>query len=118
MNYMTRSIRIIILTVLAALVIVTGASATLTWTKTFCKLYNPKPESAINKAGCALCHTSASGTDGLNCYGKLLENKKVKKSTLKSIESKDADGDGFSNIDEIKAGTLPGDKKSKPSTKK
>lgn len=114
---MTRSIRMIILAVIAALIICTGASATLTWTKTFCKLYHPKPESAINKAGCTLCHTSASGTDGLNSYGKQLENKKVKSSSLKSIEGKDADGDGFSNIDEIKTGTLPGDKKSKPSSK-
>jgi hypothetical protein len=33
---------------------------------------------------------------------------------LSSIEKLDSDKDGVSNINEIKAGTLPGDPKSKP----
>jgi uncharacterized membrane protein len=108
-----RSIRII---GTAALVITAGtaATATLTWTKTFNDLYHPKPESAIIKARCALCHTTPAGTDGLNCYGKMLEKKKIESASLKAVEKKDADKDGFSNIAEIKAGTLPGDPKSKP----
>lgn len=92
----------------------TGASATLTWYKTFDDMYNPKSDSAITQSRCALCHTTPAGTDGLNCYGKMLEKKKIEPASLKAVEKKDADKDGFSNIAEIKAGTLPGDPKSKP----
>lgn len=108
--------RIIFLVVLVV-ALCTGASATLTWVKTFNDLYNPKPNSAITKAKCALCHTTPAGTDGLNCYGKMLEKAKVEPSSLKAIERKDADKDGVSNIVEIKAGTLPADPKSRPRNK-
>jgi len=91
--------------------------ATLSWQKVFNELYKPKADSAIKKAKCALCHLDVKGKEELNSYGKLLKGKKAEPASLKSIESKDADKDGFSNIAEIKAGTLPGDPKSKPKSK-
>ena len=56
----------------------------------------------------------------MNPYGKDVQTKavddpKAEKKTYKfeKIESLDSDGDGVKNIDEIKAGTNPGDPKSK-----
>ena len=57
---------------------------------------------------CSTCHTSSSpSADNLNSYGK----------DFGAIEGKDSDGDGFSNIDEIKAGTFPGDPNENPNKK-
>jgi len=97
-----------------ALFIFGSALATVGWLKTFNDLYAPKPDGAIKKAKCALCHLDTAAKKGLNAYGKLLKGKKVEAGSLKAIEKKDADKDKFSNIAEIKAGTLPGDPKSKP----
>lgn len=47
----------------------------------------------------------------------MLKGKKAAAASLKAVECKDADKDGISNIAEIKAGTLPGDPKSKPGKK-
>ncbi len=92
-----------------------AAMATIAWAKAFKDLYKPKPGSAIVKAKCAVCHIKPIGTkNDLNPYGKLLAKKPVGPASLKAIEKLDADKDGFSNIAEIKAGTLPGDPKSKP----
>jgi cytochrome c553 len=73
---------------------------------------------ALDKAGCATCHVGR--TTKLNLYGQDLKKamvelkaKKVTADVLKKIESLDSDKDGVKNIDEIKAGTLPGDPKSK-----
>lgn len=93
------------------------ACATLNWQKTFNDLYKPKSDSAIKKAKCALCHLDSAGKKDLNPYGKLLKGKKVESSSLRSVEKKDADKDKYTNIEEIKAGTLPGDPKSKPCNK-
>jgi hypothetical protein len=64
------------------------------------------------------CHVKGKE---LNVYGKdvqkAMQEKKTKDLTaeiLKSIEKLDSDKDGVSNGDELKAGTLPGDPKSKP----
>ena len=92
--------------------------ATMAWNSTFFDYYKPPEKSALKKASCGVCHTKTDGTGGLNSYGKMLDNKEVGVAALKSIEKEDADKDGFSNIDEIKAGTLPGDKLSKPEKKK
>jgi hypothetical protein len=110
--------RLTSLLIAAALLLVCGAAlATLAWQKTFNDLYKPKPCSALKKAKCTVCHIDPKGKGALNPYGKLLKKKKVGPATLKSIEKKDADKDKFSNIAEIKAGTLPGDPKSKPAKK-
>lgn len=93
--------------------------ASLAWSKAFKTLYKPMPDSAIAKAKCIVCHLDAKpkAKGKLNSYGTMLKGKKVDAASLKAIERKDSDKDKFSNIVEIKAGTLPGDAKSKPAKK-
>jgi mono/diheme cytochrome c family protein len=93
-----------------------AAFATVAWQKVFNDLYKPKAGTALQKAKCAACHMGAMG-GALNPYGKLLQKKKVDAASLKAIGKVDADKDGASNIAEIKAGTLPGNPKSKPACK-
>lgn len=110
MKYTRRAILVVMI------VLVSGSAslATIKWGKVFNSLYSPVTDSALRKAKCAACHVKTNGKGGLNAYGKQLDGKSANQESLKSIESKDADGDGASNIVEIKAGTLPGDPKSKP----
>jgi hypothetical protein len=74
---------------------------------------------------CNLCH--GSSTSSWNAYGNDLMtagniragtqvSSSVITTALKAIESKDSDGDTFSNITEITARTFPGDATSKPVT--
>jgi len=64
---------------------------------------------------CSTCHASSSpSADNLNPYGKDLG---AANHDFGAIEPKDSDGDGFSNIDEIKAGTFPGDPNENPNKK-
>jgi hypothetical protein len=63
---------------------------------------------------CLTCHTSQSGgAANMNPYGVDFG----KSHDFASIEGLDSDGDGFSNIDEIKADTFPGDKDDNPNAK-
>lgn len=87
----------------------------------FQKTYKAPAGSALAKAGCAVCH---AGPPKLNPYGqdvkKAMKAMKVQKPTaavFKKIATLDSDKDGAKNIAEIKAGTLPGDSKSKPAAK-
>ncbi|HET6385134.1 MAG TPA: hypothetical protein VFJ58_17215 [Armatimonadota bacterium] len=81
--------------------------------------YKPDATTALGKANCMTCHMAAGFK--LNPYGLDLQKELVKANTktltpdmLKAVEKLDSDKDGVSNIDEIKAGTLPGDPKSFP----
>lgn len=63
---------------------------------------------------CEMCHTGTK----LNQFGNDFElqwrqSKDVVKAFL-AVENKDSDGDGFSNVIEIKSMSLPGDKVSTP----
>jgi hypothetical protein len=60
-----------------------------------------------------MCHVK--GSRKRNPYGK--EFRKAGHS-FDLIEEKDSDGDGFTNIAEIAAGTFPGDRESKPAATK
>jgi Abnormal spindle-like microcephaly-assoc'd, ASPM-SPD-2-Hydin len=64
---------------------------------------------------CSLCHGSG-GNSTWNAYGQELKNNIGSgiSSALTTAEPKDSDGDKYSNLDEIKALTLPGDAKSVP----
>jgi hypothetical protein len=64
---------------------------------------------------CLTCHTQQQGgAENLNGYGKDFG---AANHDFGAIEAKDSDGDGFSNIDEIKADTFPGDAADNPNSK-
>lgn len=107
------------LTLIAVIVLVAfalTAIATPAFKAVFDKTYSPKPGTALAKAGCVVCHTKMGSKD-LNSYGKELKGKPMTAASLKSIEKMDANKNGVSNIDEIKAGKLPGAPSSKPAGK-
>ena len=65
--------------------------------------------------GCKTCHQAETGNaENLNVYGKDFGGNNH---DFAAIEGKDSDGDSFSNIDEIKAATYPGDPNDNPNTK-
>ncbi len=99
---------------LAVAFICSVAWASVKWQVAFNKYYKPKDGTALKNAKCAVCHVKANGKGALNPYGKALKGKSISDASLKSIEGKDSDKDGASNIKEIRAGTNPGDPKSKP----
>jgi len=94
------------------------AFASIKSTKVFNDLYKPADGTALKKAKCLSCHLKPNGKGGTNAYGKQFGKKKdLDAAALRAVENKDPDKDGASNIAEIKAGTLPGDAKSKPPKK-
>lgn len=68
-------------------------------------------------ASCKVCHLNAIGKKGeLNTYGEALQQSKapgdaktLTSAEILAIDANDADADGATNGDEIKAGTNPGD---------
>ena len=83
----------------------------------------PQYSGALAPRACSNCHVSDADTT-LNPFGKQLSDQlkaagstKLTADILQKIESLDADGDGASNIAEIKAGTLPGNPASFPPKK-
>ena len=96
-----------------------SATATPPILKAFETTYSIKETSKLHAASCTICHVKVPA---LNPYGqdvkKSLAGAKVATpETFKKIEKLDSDKDGFSNIAEIKADTLPGDPTSKPAGK-
>lgn len=87
------------------------ALATSTFNKTFNTTYRISAESNLGKAKCSICHVKATGGK-LNKYGldvkSTVKDGKITAAGLKSIESKDSDGDGKKNGAEIKADSNPG----------
>ena len=65
---------------------------------------------SFKKTSCSVCHLAEG--NALNGYGNDL---KAAGFDFKAIEPKDSDTDSFTNIEEIKAGSMPGDKDSTPS---
>jgi uncharacterized membrane protein len=81
----------------------------------FTTKYAIKENSVLGEKSCAACHISDSDY-GLNPFGKdvakqlLSDPRKVfSPATLQAIEALDSDQDGVPNIDELHAGSLPGD---------
>ena len=105
-----RAPNLLVLLVLASLSL--SAWATPDILKQFKAIYN-KPNIT-----CAECHTKPPQR---NAFGKDVEaaldktsDGMLTKEVMQTIEKLDSDKDGYSNIDEINAGTLPGDPNSKP----
>lgn len=59
---------------------------------------------------CTLCHVQSSGYGGVNSFG--ADYAKLGKG--EGLLTKDSDGDGYSNQQELNSGTFPGDPNSKP----
>lgn len=82
--------------------------------------YKIGPNSPLGKAKCLSCHLSPAppkrNSFGLDVQAAMekVHARMLTAEILKSVEKRDSDGDGFSNLTEIRAGTLPGDKSSKP----
>lgn len=84
------------------------ATARSSYFNEFKKTY---PNSQTAKAKCLICHESLGNLKKYNPYGQDFKHSGV----FAEIETNDSDADGFTNIDEIKAGTEPGNKDSTPS---
>lgn len=83
---------------------------------TFKQLYAPNDGTALATAACLVCHAKMPPSKDLNPYGADLarQGKTRAAAAFNAIEKVDSDKDGFTNIQEIAAGTLPGDPASKP----
>lgn len=97
------------------------ANARPSFLDTFVKHYRPAPGSELLKAECATCHRP-NGARQRNPFGARLEaiitkttERKVTDDILIDVESEDPDGDGYTNLEEIFMGSMPGDPKSHPS---
>jgi hypothetical protein len=99
--------RILLAAVIAAATLATayGVGSYMT---SFESTYPAAVGTSIDK--CTLCHTSSSG-GSRNSYGSAYASNGY---SYKAIESLDSDGDGFTNLEEIKALTFPGSASSKP----
>ncbi len=60
---------------------------------------------------CTLCHVQSSGYGGLNPFGR--DFARIRSLTPELMQL-DSDGDRFSNIEELRSGTMPGDPNSYP----
>ena len=71
-----------------------------------------------SRVGCTYCHVSASGGAPWNSFGQQVQNAltgDISKALFDVLsDKKDADGDGYLDMLEVFAGTLPGDKNSLP----
>lgn len=76
--------------------------------------FNSKYKTSGSKLdSCSTCHRAGEGPskDTLNPYG---TDFGAADHDFAAVEPKDSDGDGVSNIDEIKGGSFPGDPADKP----
>ena len=103
-----------------AVVAAAPAWATIENLKSYKQAYPGKEPKTYS---CKVCHLGALGKkDELNAYGLALQKlktppvnaKKLTEEDFRAIENEDADEDGASNLDEINAGTAPGDPASVP----
>jgi hypothetical protein len=106
-----------VLVIVFATAVVAASYALSSYLNTFKSTY---PSATYPNAGtytCLLCHTgypaSSPSINNLNAYGTDYMNNGY---SFSAIESLDSDGDGYTNIAEIRAGSFPGDASSHPST--
>ncbi len=96
--------KIVLVVLLASVFVSTSAFAKMGAQKSFKAAY----PTFAGTVSCALCHEPDKK---LNGYGVDLGAHNL---DFAAIEALDSDGDGATNIAEINAGTLPGDKTSTP----
>ncbi|MHB1459258.1 MAG: hypothetical protein ACYC0V_20300 [Armatimonadota bacterium] len=105
----------LVLTGIVALAVVVAAHPA--HLQMFRRVEKPPPKSQLDKARCLTCHTKPGGGKQLNPYGLDFRENAANEESLRKIRPLDSDQDGSTNANEIKAGTLPGDGKSKPTDK-
>ena len=98
---------IVFLFLLTFAVLVNGAEASPSYFTSFQSTYPSSPLSAV-ASNCSICHTSPPTR---NSYGSAYASAGH---NFAAIEGADSDGDGFTNIAEITAGTYPGNAASFP----
>lgn len=83
--------------------------------------YGFKAGGAVDSKACNLCHAGDTNKNSLNSFGKDLQaalkasaDHRVTPALIRTLDSKDSDGDGWPNASEFAADTLPGDPASKP----
>jgi hypothetical protein len=76
---------------------------------TFLNTYPAARVTQLNS--CALCHINPAGGGTRNPYGEAFRSSQH---SFSAIEASDSDNDGYTNLQEINAGTFPGDAKSHP----
>ncbi len=86
-----------------------AAHALSSYLTSFNNTYPAASSTQLNS--CVLCHLDPAGGGTRNAYGEAFRNSGH---SFSAIESLDSDGDGYTNIQEINAGTFPGDSASRP----
>ncbi len=113
-----------LLAMFASTLVATNACARPQFVSQFKSVYTTlKAGGTIETAACSLCH-APSGPPKFNKYGATVKQAleaaggdSLNASILHSVEMQDSDGDGFSNLEEINADTLPGDESNHPAGK-
>lgn len=102
-----------------AMLLAAAAPAVPPYWEAMKKRYEVKAGSKLDAANCSVCHTRVPAH---NSYGAAVKaalrsagTKTLDDVILAGLDPGDADGDGWSNGDELKKDALPGDAKSKPS---
>jgi hypothetical protein len=99
-----------------------GAGARSSYGNLMFSQYKLEKDAAITKTGCKFCHNTAFGGGNWNKFGDALKTqwqgaaeKKIQNALYLVLkENQDSDSDGYSDVLEVLAKTLPGDAKSKP----
>src|SRR5690349_19402267 len=109
--------RRLVVAVTALIVWLSGGSAALAkpdFLEILTKTY-PAKLNVLTERSCVTCH-AGPGDFALNLYGKQLRSamadantKQLTEAILRRVEPLDANGDGKTNIQEIEAGTAPGE---------
>jgi hypothetical protein len=82
----------------------------------------PDPKDGPEVVQCTYCHLKPEGGDPWNAFGTRVQSRVSMVANINQAiydvlaEMKDADGDGYIDVLEVFAGTLPGDKTSRPLT--
>jgi hypothetical protein len=99
------------------------SSARSTYRPIALKQLKLEKNAAAQKVGCQLCHLQAFGGAGWNGFGQALKTQLATSGSVNQAlfdllkKNTDSDKDGFKDVLEVVAGTLPGDVKSKPTAK-
>lgn len=109
-----------VLVPIAFLFSVTSATAKSDFLEKILLTYKISDSGSLAERSCGICHVSDSDY-GMNSYGKQLavamaeaDETSLTAAIMKKIEAMDADGDGFTNAEELRADKAPGDSKDKP----